>query len=437
MPRLSPVPDFECFVQAWAELSEVGAMPSGGADRVEGTVANGEARDWMKAWLESRDFDVRVDPIGNVFGVLTWSPGAPYVLAGSHLDSQPTAGRFDGAYGVVAAMVAADSIRKRVAASEEAPPYNLAVVSWTNEEGARFQPSLLGSSVYAGSLPLEVALGVRDEQGTSVKDALAEMGYLGSDEPPVPAAAVTEIHVEQGHLLENADLNVGVLTHNWAAHKFEVEFIGSQAHTGPTMMAERQDALLAAARVIVKVRDLVEETGPGEHDSRLHTSVGRLQVSPNSPNVVAGRCVAFVELRSLDAELLKRAEQSLVDEMGRISRETNVEISFRKESRRDVRYFDAAGVVVAHDAADAVGQPYVDLGTVAGHDSVAVNAVAPAVMLFTPSADGVAHNEHEFTSEESLLAGLDTYSELIWRLCHKALDDAEAANDSVHDEAPA
>ena len=202
-------------------------------------------------------------------------------------------------------------------------------------------------------------------------------------------------------------------------------------------MAERQDALLAAARVIVKVRDLVEETGPGEHDSRLHTSVGRLQVSPNSPNVVAGRCVAFVELRSLDAELLKRAEQSLVDEMGRISRETNVEISFRKESRRDVRYFDAAGVVVAHDAADAVGQPYVDLGTVAGHDSVAVNAVAPAVMLFTPSADGVAHNEHEFTSEESLLAGLDTYSELIWRLCHKALDDAEAANDSVHDEAPA
>ncbi len=395
---------------------DAGAVAAGGVDRQAGTPADGEARRWLVDWLTRRGFTVTVDRIGNVFGTVDLVPGAPYVLIGSHLDSQPTAGRFDGAYGVLAAAHAA---RRIVAAVEEgavSPRFNVAVVDWFNEEGSRFIPSIMGSSVYCGTLDLDAALAARDLAGTSVEEALTEIGFLGEGSAP-PAACYAEIHIEQGRVLERLGVDIGLVESNWSARKYEVVVHGQQSHTGATVMADRHDALVGAARLVCLARDLVDEYPEGG----LLTAVGRMTVHPNSPVVVPSEVRLSLDVRSADQELVEQAHARLLEGFTAIEQAAGVEVEVARASLRPARPFPAEGVDLAETVAKEAGVTSNRMLTMAGHDAIPMNTLVPTVLLFVPSVEGVSHNEAELTHDADVLRGVDVLTRLCTRLIEGAL----------------
>jgi N-carbamoyl-L-amino-acid hydrolase len=251
------------------ELSTFGGGPDGSMTRLTLSREDGAARDWLGRWFADNGFVQSVDAIGNQFGRMSLAGiDAPVVMVGSHIDSQPNGGRFDGALGVVSACEAVLAMSERLRAENRLSACNFQVVNWTNEEGARFQPSLLGSSVFAGALELEWALDRRDGDGVTVRQSLAQIGYAGKDRVAVPSALI-ELHVEGSNILFEANEKFGVFTRFWGATKYRLAFLGLQAHTGPTPMAQRKDALLGAAYLIADLKQIA-----GEHGLDLHTSVG-------------------------------------------------------------------------------------------------------------------------------------------------------------------
>ena len=291
------------FVRDFHIMSEFGATENGGVERQAASVPDGQQRQWLTGLLEAKGFTVRFDRAGNQWGLYEAVPGAPFVVVGSHMDSQPTAGRYDGAYGVLAAAHAAFRLVEQWAAAGAAgqPRFNIAVVNWFNEEGSRFKPSMMGSSVYTGKLELETALATTDAAGVSVREALDAIGCRGSYEGP-EAAYCAEIHIEQGRSMEREGITIGLVNSNWAANKYEFVVHGEQAHTGSTVIADRKDALLGASMMVVAARELAD-TFPGV----LHTSVGQLNVYPNSPVVVPSRVSLLLDLRSADEAVLAEA----------------------------------------------------------------------------------------------------------------------------------
>jgi len=393
-----------------------GGTPDGGMHRLTLSAEDGAARDHLAAWFAANGLWLTVDPLGNMFGLLDWAgPDAPLVMTGSHLDSQPHGGRYDGAYGVLAACEAVRAIRARVAESGAIPRCNLAIVNWTNEEGARFQPSLLGSAVYAGLMGQADALGRADGDGVTVAEALAGIGYAGHGRMPHPQAYV-ELHVECASVLETQGARFGAITRHWGATKYRLAFVGRQAHTGPTPMAERQDALLGAARLIAEIGALA-----GQAAGVLHSSVGRLEVRPNSPNVVAGEAVLFIELRSPDPAVLDWAEREMLARAEAAAAQTRVRWEARAIDRRHVGYFDEGLIALATAEAAALGVATRRLDTIAAHDAICLIPVCPSVVLNVPSVGGVCHHPSEFTRPEDLELGADLLARVLWRLCRDGL----------------
>lgn len=397
------------FVDDFHTLSGFGATDSGGVERQAATEAHRQTRAWLSRWLTDRGFALSVDRIGNLFGLREWVPGAPYVLVGSHLDSQPRGGRYDGAYGVLAAAHAVHRFDRRIAETGDLPAFNLAVVDWFNEEGCRFKPSMMGSAVYTGKLPLEEAWAVKDQQGITVKEALAAIGHLGEQDGPRPAFGA-EIHIEQGRIMEKEGITIGLVESNWAAHKYQISVVGEQSHTGSTVMEDRQDALLGAARIIVAVRELADRY------PHLHTSAGQLFVHPNSPVVVAREAELHLDLRSESLDVLEQADKDLNEEFARIEMSTNVRIVKKSAHFWPVRPYQPEGVELARSAAQSLGLSHRPMLTLAGHDSTNLKDVVPTVMLFVPSVEGISHNEHEFTHDKDICAGVDMLTEVVERL---------------------
>jgi N-carbamoyl-L-amino-acid hydrolase len=407
------------FLEDFATLSAFGATPGGGVDRQAATAADGEQRAWLHQWLTDRGFEVHYDGVGNQFGLFTVTPGAPYVLSGSHLDSQPLGGRYDGAYGVLASAHAAHRAVQRWNASDETPRYNVAVVNWFNEEGSRFKPSMMGSAVFAEKLPAETALATTDPAGTTVETALRAIGTIGDYAGP-EVASYAEIHIEQGRDLENAGTTIGLVDSTWAARKYQVVVRGEQSHTGSTIMADRRDALLGASLLVVAVRELAEQST----DTPLHTSVSEMTILPNSPVVVAREVRMHVDLRSPDEALLDAAAKKLAESIPGIEERASVTIEQVQTHGWGVAPFPAAGVELAGQAADELGLSHQTVMTIAGHDSVNMKDVAPAIMLFVPSVEGVSHNEGEFTQDRETCAGTDLLAEVLHRLMSGALDSS-------------
>ncbi|MBB2903353.1 N-carbamoyl-L-amino-acid hydrolase [Kineococcus radiotolerans] len=399
------------FLEDFAALSAIGATPAGGVDRQAATAADGMARRWFIDWLRRNDLYSRVDQVGNVFGTADLVPGADHVLMGSHLDSQPLAGRFDGAYGVLAAAYAVRAVAAQVASGEIEARYNLTVVNWFNEEGSRFQPSLMGSSVYTGAASAQDVLATTDETGATVGEALQAIGFLGS-EPAPTAACYAEVHIEQGRVLERLSTDIGVVEENWAARKYEVVVHGAQGHTGATAMADRRDALVTASRLVCLVRDLVEEYP----DGALLSAVGRLTVLPNSPVVVPREVSFHLDLRSHDATLLEEAHTTLMARFEETAGRGGVDLEFRRATLRPSTPFPAAGVDLVEQVAKEAGASTHRMRTMAGHDAVALNAVVPTVLMFVPSVDGISHHEAELTRDEDLLRGVDVLTGVCARL---------------------
>ncbi|GAA4283184.1 M20 family metallo-hydrolase [Brevibacterium daeguense] len=397
-------------------MSTFGATPAGGVDREAMTSADVAQRQWFADWLTERGFTVELDRVGNQFGLLTWTPGAPYVLLGSHLDSQPLGGKFDGAYGVLAAAEAAWRLVRRHQEAGHTPKYNIAVVNWFNEEGSRFQPSMMGSSVYTGKMDADTALKTIDRTGVSVAEALEAGGALGTGEGP-QAAAYAEIHIEQGRHLDEEGVTIGLVEATWAAQKYHLIVHGDQSHTGSTVIADRHDALLGAAHLVVTAREIAERFAPD-----MHTSVGQLVVLPNSPVVVAREARLHLDMRSPRPELVEQADAMLAERIAEIERLADVRIEKDTAHSWGLLPYDPRGVDLAREVAEELGLSHRRILTIAGHDSTNVKDIVPSVMLFVPSVDGISHNEHEFTRDEDLCAGVDLLTRVAERLLEGELD---------------
>lgn len=403
----------EDFLVAFAQMSAFGATSDGGVDRQALTEPDIAQRRWFARLLESFGFRVGYDEIGNQFGLLELVPGAPYVLTGSHMDSQPTAGRFDGAYGVLASAFAASRVAGSL--SPGSVKRNIAVVNWFNEEGSRFAPSMMGSAVYTGVLPLEIALATEDRKGVSVEQALSVAALT----PPVPAfdiSAYAEIHVEQGRLLEDAGVPIGLVTATWAARKYRFIVHGAQAHSGATVMIDRRDALLGAAMLIIAAREIADAF-PGA----VHTAVGQLDVYPNSPVVVASEVTLLLDIRAGDEASARKAARMLDERVAEIEDAAKVSIARVLTHSWGINPYQPDGVQLARAAAERIGMEATDILTVAGHDSVNLKALVPTVMLFVPSVAGVSHNTNERTDDEDLISGVLMLTEVLDDLARGAL----------------
>lgn len=393
------------------KVSEFGSTGDGGVDRPALTDAHKDARDWLCAEFERRGYTVLIDSIGNLFGRLDLAgDDAPLIMLGSHLDSQPRGGRFDGAYGVIAGLVAVESWRAHCAKSGITPRCNYVVADWMNEEGARFQPSLLGSSVFTGALTREFALSRKDRDGASVEAELTRTGYLGRDDAPRPDCYI-EVHIEGDSHMERSGAKIAPFVRHWGAVKLRIEVEGKQNHTGPTPMEERQDALLGAAYIIAKVRDLADQS-----QDTLYTSVARVDVTPNSPNVVPGKAVLFAELRAPEPETLLAAEAELRRALPDLAQRAFVTADVASVDLRPAGKFDGRLVALAEQAADRFALPRMRLDTIAGHDAVALNAILPSLVLAVPSVNGVIHRNDEYTSPEDLRAGAGVVLDMIRRI---------------------
>lgn len=398
------------------ELSRFGETPRGGVDREAMTAPDVEQRGWLAAWLTERGFRVECDRVGNQFGLYTWTPGAPYVLLGSHLDSQPLGGKFDGAYGVLAAAQAAWRLVRRFEESGHTPRHNIAVVNWFNEEGSRFQPSMMGSSVYTGKMDADAALKIVDLTGVSVAEALEAGGALGTGDGP-EAAAYAEIHIEQGRHLDEEGVTIGLVEATWAAQKYHLIVTGDQSHTGSTVISDRHDALLGASHLVVAAREIADRFGPD-----MHTSVGQMVIEPNSPVVVAREVRLHLDMRSPDESLVAQADALLHERIAEIEELASVWIEKDTAHSWGLLPYDPRGVELSREVAEELGLSHRDIMTIAGHDSTNVKDVVPSVMLFVPSVDGVSHNEGEYTTDADLCAGVDLFTGVAARLVGGALD---------------
>ena len=418
----------DAFLTAFHEVAKIGATDAGGVERQAATPEDKQTRDWFVAFARDRGWTTGVDGIGNLFARVPLASAnggedARVIMAGSHLDSQPKGGRFDGAYGVLAALHAAEQVEAKVRDGEVTATHDIVVVDWFNEEGGRFAPSIMGSSVYAGLMDREEMLEVTDLTGVSVREALTSIDYLGSDDDPgVPSvdsvAGYAEIHIEQGRILEREGLPLGAVDSSWYTQKLDIEVLGEQSHTGATAMGDRHDALVGAAHVILLFQEVCERF-PAE---TLVSSVGQVTVEPNSPIVVNSRVHLVGDLRANDPQIVGDARDWMIEQFREVEQKTALRVVAKDFDIRPNRYYPIEGVELQEKVAADQGKGIRRMQTMAGHDSVAMNTVTPSVMMFIPSEDGVSHCEREFTSDEDMVTGLDALVGVLERMVEGALD---------------
>ncbi|HEX3099320.1 MAG TPA: Zn-dependent hydrolase, partial [Usitatibacter sp.] len=341
------------------DLASIGATPLGGVRRITLTDLDRQGRDRVVEWFKAAGLEVRVDPIGNIFGRRGGrDPSRPPVVAGSHIDTQPSGGKFDGAYGVLAGLEVVRTLNDH-GVQTDAP---IEVAVWTNEEGSRFTPVMMGSGVFAGAFSLEHALARTDVEGKSVGDELGRIGYAGRAPLGRPVGAYFEAHIEQGPILEETGKTIGVVMGALGQRWFDVTVTGMNAHAGPTPMNLRKDALLAASRLVAEVNRIALGEAPNGRGT-----VGFLQVSPNSRNVVPGEVKFSVDFRHPDDTGLKAMEEKLRSAGARIAGECNVEVRTEEVVYFAPCRFDAECVAAVRAGAEAGGYSAIEIVSGAGH----------------------------------------------------------------------
>ena len=398
--------------QSLMELAQIGATEKGGVCRLALTDLDREGRDLFIHWCREAGCTVSIDPIGNIFARRAGRDNSkPPVITGSHLDSQPTGGKFDGAYGVLAGLEVVRTLND-LGITTEAP---VEIVAWTNEEGSRFSPAMVGSGVYAGVFALDEALSKKDIEGKTMGDELRRIGYAGKDQTNGrPVGAYFEAHIEQGPILEAEGKTIGVVTAAQGQRWYEITVTGQEAHAGPTPMPRRRDALVGSARMIDAVNKIGHRFAP-----LACATVGFVQVSPNSRNTIPGRVFFTVDFRHPVDTTLSQMHKALHTEFRAIADAAKVEVEIR-----DFWYFpptpfagDCVGAV--REAASRLGYSHRDIVSGAGHDAVYMAKVAPTGMIFVPCRDGISHNEIEDATPADLTAGCNV-------LLHAMLERAGA-----------
>ncbi|MBU9463749.1 Zn-dependent hydrolase [Burkholderia multivorans] len=388
------------------EMATIGATARGGSCRLALSDDEVRGRRRFIAWCEAAGCEIRIDPIGNLFARRPGTePDAPAVMCGSHLDTQPLGGRFDGVYGVLAGLEAIRTLNEHGIATR----HPIDVVAWTNEEGSRFTPGMMGSAVYAGKLGLDDAL-ARPCMHTGVRlgDELQRTGFAGPARERQMPKAYFEAHIEQGPVLENAGVPIGVVTGVQGIVELDVTVTGFESHAGTTPMSVRKDAMGVAAAMIAAI----VEHGHG-FDADARVTVGHLACQPNSPSTIPGQVRFSVDVRHPSRSALQR----LVADIGAICtqrtalRGTHVDV--QRIAEYDPIAFDAACIERVRQATIAAGYPYLEMFSGAGHDAVNLSYVAPSAMVFVPCKAGLSHNEAEDADPVHLAQGASVLANLL------------------------
>jgi beta-ureidopropionase / N-carbamoyl-L-amino-acid hydrolase len=396
------------------DMARFGATPKGGVKRLTLTDIDRQGRDHFRAQCEAAGLTVRVDAIGNMFARRPGrDPARLPVLVGSHLDSQPSGGKFDGALGVMAGLEVMRSLND-LGITTEAP---LELVNWTDEEGSRFGHSLMGSGVWAGVYAQDKVEAIADLDGVTVKSALEAIGYAGPESAAAfPADAYFELHIEQGPILEQEGRQIGIVTGAQAQVWYDAVCTGQDSHAGTTPPSARKDALLAAARIIDLVDHLMRAQG---EDGR--GTVGQLQVLPNSRNVIPGEVRFSVEFRHPDETVVARLAAQFEPRAELLARECGVALELTELFRIPAQPFDPACVELVRQGATRLGLTAREIVSGAGHDAVYVARHVPTAMIFTPCKDGLSHNEAESIEPGEAEAGCQVLFEAIVARANRAL----------------
>jgi beta-ureidopropionase / N-carbamoyl-L-amino-acid hydrolase len=393
--------DQERFVETMQIQAEIGGTENGGLHRLALSDEDKEVRDWFSDQMEQAGLAVRVDEFGNMFGRREGASDVEPILVGSHLDSQPYGGIYDGALGTIAALEFVRELNDREI--ETARP--IEIVNWTNEEGSRFQPTLQGSGVWAGTLDLEEQYAATDETGTTVEEELERIGYMG-DCPAKPATdydSYLELHIEQGPYLEINEKEVGVVTGIVGLTWGKITFFGEANHSGATPMHHRSDAMVAAADVITQVRRI-----PGKLGERTVGTVGSLDVQPDSINIIPGEVSFTYGFRDSDTETLQEAEERVLDEAQTAAEREGVEFEHEDRANADPVHFNDRCVDAVQQAANDLQYESMDVFSGGVHDATHANEVCDTGMVFAVSEGGKSHTEKEYTSWEDCYSAADT-----------------------------
>lgn len=382
------------------ETARFGATPAGGLNRLTLSEEDRQVRDWFRDACEAAGLAVRVDALGNQYALRRGRDmSRPPIACGSHLDTQPTGGRFDGVLGVLAGLEAMRSLND-AGIETEAP---LLVINWTNEEGSRFAPAMMSSAVYAGEFTTDEILGKRDAAGISVGEALDAIGYRGSQDVTAQSiGAFVELHIEQGPVLEAEATTIGVVTDGQGIAWFDGAITGFESHAGTTPMTRRRDALLGLAELALAAERIAVAHGP-----TAVATVGEATIGAPSRNVVPGRVAFTLDLRDPKAAVLDAMEAALRAAIAGIAEERRLEIALTRIWRKEPVPFDHRVVAAVEAAAEGLGLSRRPMVSGAGHDACNLAGRVPTAMIFVPCKDGVSHNEAESATPGDCAAGAD------------------------------
>jgi len=386
--------------QSLMELAKIGATEKGGVKRLALTDLDKQARDLFVKWCQDAGCTIGVDKMGNIFAR---RPGkddtlAP-VMTGSHIDTQPSGGKFDGNYGVMSGLEVIRTLNDFNYETNRP----IEVVVWTNEEGSRFAPAMIASGVYAGVFDLDYGLSRKDMDGKTIGEELQRIGYAGDQAcGGREVAAFFEAHIEQGPILEAENKTIGVVEGVQGIRWYEVNVIGQDAHAGPTPMERRKDALVGVSEMVLAVNRIGMANLPN-----ACATVGMMQVMPNSRNVIPGKVFFTVDFRHPDADILKRMGDTLQAECEKICKQRRLELDFKEIWYSPPVKFNSDCVNAVQQAAGDLGFSNRRIISGAGHDSVYMSKVTPTAMVFVPCKDGISHNEIEDAKQDELAAGCD------------------------------
>jgi len=390
--------DGERLWESLMTMAQIGATPAGGCNRQALTDDDMAGRDLFVSWCKAEGCSIRVDRMGNVFARRSGTDDSlPPVIVGSHLDTQPTGGKFDGVFGVLAGL----EVIRTLNAHQQQTRTPVEVVVWTNEEGARFSPAMIGSGVWSGEFELAHAYGITDKAGLSLGEELARIGYLG-DVPaaPFPITAAFEAHIEQGPILELESKQIGVVSGVQGIRWYDLTIDGQSCHAGPTPMTDRRDPVMGITRVIERLYALAKTHGPW-----ARATFGDIRAEPGARNTVPQRIVLSVDLRHPEPETLALMDAAFREIVTEVCEPLGLSGVVRDEWHSPPVAFDQECIGAVRSAVAMLGYSNMEMFSGAGHDSVYVSRVAPTSMIFIPCDDGLSHNEAENAAPADLEAG--------------------------------
>ncbi|WP_144463462.1 M20 family metallo-hydrolase [Siminovitchia fortis] len=392
--------------------SSIGSTGNGGLNRLALSEADKKMRDIFVDWLKEEGLEVRIDDFGNIYGRRKGKKDGPSIAIGSHLDTQSCGGKYDGILGVLTALEVIRVLNENDIETE----YPVEVINFTNEEGARFSPPMLGSGGITGNFSKDFIYGLKDDEGISFEQALNEINYMGDIKNRITNIKnFIELHIEQGPILHEKHKTIGIVQGIQGNDLFTVKVTGKTNHAGPTPMKNRRDALVAASKMIVKVNEITNEI-PG-----LKTTVGKMNVRPNVTNVIPGEVEFTIDIRHEDNDLRSHAFERLKEQLSAIALMNEVELTITTDWNSETTLFAPAVKDAIKNAADEFGYSAMELFSGPGHDSKYMAGVADTGMIFVPSVDGISHNEQELTLDDDIEKGANVLLHVVQKLAKDKL----------------